>query len=401
MTRPVAYVLKVFPRLSETFILNEILELERQGTAVRIFSLRPGEDALHADVGRVRGRVRYVPQASWRSGWQLLPAHLRLAVATPRAYLPYLWASLRKRRAASFRHFAQAGYVADAIRRENVAHLHAHFASMAGSVALHAHRLSGTPYSITAHAKDIYLDGIEPADIARKLRPASFAVTVSDFNVRHLTPISDGTRLVRLYNGLDLHRFTFAPVTPQRPPLVLAVGRLVEKKGFDDLVAACAGLVAGGREIDCRIVGSGAMEAELRRRIRALGVEDTVRLTGPMGRDDLIALFRRASVLVAPCVVADDGDRDGLPTVLIEAMALGVPVISTDVTGIPELVVDGRTGLLVPQKDPAALAGAIVQVLDDPAAAVRRALAARARVEECFDIVVNVGQLRRLFGAAA
>lgn len=399
--RPVAYLLKVFPRLSETFILAEILELERQGTPVRIFSLRPGEQALHADVGRVRASVTYVPQATLSQAGPLAAAHLRCLLGSPRFYVRRLWHALRKGRAASFRHFLQAGFVAASLGREGIQHVHAHFASMSASVALHVHRLTGISYSVTAHAKDIYHEDVAASDLARKLRPASFAVTVSDFNHRHLTPLVGDTQLVRIYNGVDLERFPFAQPRTQDPPLVLAVGRLVEKKGFLDLIDACALVRLRGCAFRCLIVGSGTLEGELQNRIKTLAIDEVVQLPGPMSRDTLIELYRQASVVVAPCVVAQDGDRDGLPTVLIEAMALGVPVISTDVTGIPELVEHERTGLLVAQHDPEALADAVARILDDQHGAARRALAARARVEESFDLSRNVRRLRGLFASVA
>jgi glycosyltransferase involved in cell wall biosynthesis len=182
---------------------------------------------------------------------------------------------------------------------------------------------------------------------------------------------------------------------------VLAVGRLIEKKGFADLVRACELVRRRGRSFRCSIVGKGPLEGELKALVRELGLEDVVELTGPRPREQLLGLYRRASVFAAPCVVGSDGNRDGLPTVLVEAMALGVPVVSTDVTGIPELVEDGRTGLLVPQRDCEALAGALDRLLSDRRAAQELAAAARQRVEREFDLHVNVAQLRLLLEEAA
>jgi glycosyltransferase involved in cell wall biosynthesis len=205
------------------------------------------------------------------------------------------------------------------------------------------------------------------------------------------------SRVVRIYNGLDLDRFSRNVGARQDPPLVLAVGRLVEKKGFADLVRACGLLRRDGVRFRCRIVGKGELEGELRSLVQKLGLEDIVELGGPAGREELLALYPRASALVAPCLVGSDGNRDGLPTVLAEAMALGVPVVSTDVTGIPELVEDGRTGLLVPQHRPEALAASIQRILDDRAGAEQFVRAARKRVEREFDLRANVAELRSLF----
>lgn len=399
MTAPtIAYVLKMYPRFSETFILSEILELERQGVEVRIFSLKkPDDGRFHADLARVRASVTYLPESpllAWRA---YLRQHREVYGWCRGRYLRVLWHTLKRRRAGALKRLLQAGYIAPILRREGITHVHAHFASSATSVAHFLHRLAGTGYSFTAHAKDIYIDTVNADVLERKLRAARFAVTVSDYNREHLRGLAGGDRVVRIYNGLDLEQFRPNGTAPADPPLVLGVGRLVEKKGFADLIRACALLRAEGRRFQCWIVGKGPLEADLRRLIADLDLGDTVELAGPQPREALLRLYPRAAVVAAPCVIGADGNRDGLPTVLIEALALGVPVISTDVTGIPELVEDGQTGFLIPQHDPAALAGAIRRCLDDPAAARALARAGRERVEQQFDLRTNVAQLRELF----
>jgi glycosyltransferase involved in cell wall biosynthesis len=397
MTR-VAYILKMYPRFSETFILNELLELEHQGVELRVFSLkRPNDGIFHADVGHLRAPVDYLPRT--------LTGLIRVQAAAvrlwPRRYAGVLAAVLRSRRLSSLKHFLQAGAIAPVLHREGVRHVHAHFASGASSVALYVHRLTGASYSLTAHAKDIYLDSVRPADLARRMRDARFAVTVSDFNVRHLARHANGTRIVRIYNGLDLDRFVPNGTVRDRPPLVLAVGRLIEKKGFDDLVRACAVLAREGVDFRCVVVGKGRERGQLEALVNGLGIAERVALGGPLPREELLRLYPRASVFAAPCVVGSDGNRDGLPTVLVEAMALGVPVVATDVTGIPELVEDGVTGLLVRQRDPDGLAAGLRTLLVDAETAARLARRARWRVEERFDLRVNVAELRRLFVEAA
>jgi colanic acid/amylovoran biosynthesis glycosyltransferase len=387
----IAYVVKMFPRFSETFVLTELLELERQGVDLRIFSLKAPNDGIrHADVERLRASVVYLPESL--AG--LLGAQLAAVRAGGLSYLRLLARLLRRRRRASLKHFLQAGAISPQLG--GVEHVHAHFASGATSVAMYLRELTGATYSFTAHAKDIYLDSVREDDLRRKLARARFAVTVSDFNVRRLKPVADGTPVVRIYNGLDLS--LFAPVEHGRadPPLVLAVGRLIEKKGFDDLVRACAVLASAGTRFRCAIVGKGPDLIALRQLVSGLGLQRHVDLAGPLPREELLRLYPRATVFAAPCVVGADGNRDGLPTVLIEAMAMGVPVVATDVTGIPELVVDGDTGLLVPQRDPPKLAAALGRVLADDALGRRLARAGRAAVEERFDAHTNVGQLRRL-----
>jgi glycosyltransferase involved in cell wall biosynthesis len=393
----VAYVLKMYPRFSETFVLSELLELERQGVELRVFSLRKPDDGIfHADVARLRARVTYLPESPFLDPGPFVAAHRELYAADPRRYRRALGRALARRRRATLKQFLRAGYIAVRLRREGIGHVHAHFASGPAAVALHLHRLTGIPYSFTAHAKDIYLDAVDRAELAAKLRSARFAVTVSDYNRAHLARVADRARLVRIYNGLDLERFAPNGRAPDDPPLLVAVGRLIEKKGFADLVRACALLRDQGRRFRCRIVGKGPLERDLRGLVGALRLDGVVELAGPLPRDALLELYPRASALVAPCVVGSDGNRDGLPTVLVEAMALGVPVVATDVTSIPELVEDGVTGAVVPQRDPAALAAAIARVLDDRTRARALARVGRQRIESRFDLHANVAELRAL-----
>lgn len=393
----VAYLLKMYPRFSETFVLAELLELERQGLRLHVFSLKKPDDGIfHADVAKLRARVTYLPESPLLAPGVYAGAHRRLAASAPRRYASALATAVASRRRTAVKHFLQAGLIARMLPRLNVAHVHAHFASGPAAVALHLHRLTGISYSLTAHAKDIYIDGVDRTALAAKLDAARFAVTVSDYNRRHLAALTSPDRLVRIYNGVDLERFAPNGAQPDDPPLVLGVGRLIEKKGFADLVRACARLP---RRVRCVIVGKGPLEHELRALARGLNVD--VELAGPLPRERLLDLYRRAAVLVAPCVVGSDGNRDGLPTVLIEAMALRVPVVATDVTGIPELVEHEKTGLLVPEHDPEAIAGAIERILADRATAAALADAARERVEREFDLRRNAARLRALLEEAA
>jgi glycosyltransferase involved in cell wall biosynthesis len=385
----------MFPRFSETFILSEILELERQGMDLRIVSLKlPNDGRFHADVALVRAPVTYVPAVGWASARRYLARHWRVFGWDRRRYLGTLWRSLRRRRWGAVKRFLQAGYIAPDLRADGITHVHAHFASSATSVAWYLDALMDLGYSFTAHAKDIYIDGISRDVLRRKLDRARFAATVSDFNRVHLASIAPGADIVRVYNGIDLTRFVPNGTHPDPVPLVLGVGRLVEKKGFDVLVRACALLRDDGVRFRCAIVGTGEREASLRALIAEHDLGGLVDMPGPMPRETLVSLYPRASVVVAPCVIGTDGNRDGLPTVLIEAMALGVPVISTDVTGIPELVRHGTSGRIVPPNDPAALAGAIRAALDERPRSLEMAREGRRLVEAEFDLRRNVAGLR-------
>jgi len=392
----------MFPRFSETFILSEILELERQGMEVRIYSLKlPNDGRFHGDVARVKAPVTYVPSVVAANFRDFLTPHWRVFNWNRRRYLKTLWRTIRRRRWGAVKRFMQAAYLAPQLRDAGITHVHAHFASSATSVAHHLHHLIGLSYSFTAHAKDIYIDGVAEDVLRRKLDSARFIVTVSDYNRAHLASIAPHADIVRIYNGLDLQQFSLDGTHPDALPMVLAVGRLVEKKGFDILVRACAILNSQQVRFRCTIVGTGALEHPLRAMVDELELGDLIDLPGPMPREALITLYPRASVLVAPCVIGSDGNRDGLPTVLIEAMALGVPVISTDVTGIPELVQHGVTGRLAGQNDPGALAASIRASLEQRADSMEMAREGRRVVENRFDLRRNVTDLRTLLEKAS
>jgi glycosyltransferase involved in cell wall biosynthesis len=199
---------------------------------------------------------------------------------------------------------------------------------------------------------------------------------------------------------MDLTRLRFE--SPRsREPLVVSVGRLVEKKGFAHLIDACLLLHERGVTFRCVIVGEGELEARLRKQIASRGLEGVVEMVGPRPQEEVFRLVREAAAFAAPCVVGEDRNRDGLPTVLLEAMALGTPCVSTDVTGIPEVIRDGETGLLVPQGDAAALAQAVARLLGDGELRVALAGAARRLVEGEFDISKNSEQLRAVFAGAS
>ncbi len=401
----IGYVLKMYPRFSETFILNEILAHEAAGSELEIFSLRPPVDGrFHEALARVRAPVHYLK----------LP-HENLWALAERAAAPseadVFWATIQG--AAELPDFAtrlgvawgeqandvyQAIALARMVRARGIDHLHAHFGNLTTTVARLAAHFAGVTYSFTAHAKDLYHESVEPEDLRAKLTDAATVVTVSDYNVRFLQenygPAAE--RVERIYNGLDLQQYGYrAPL--DRPRDIIAVGRLVEKKGFDDLIDACTLLAQRGHDFRCRIIGMGPLEAELRARIARLGLEDRVELLGPRPQGEVRDLVQAAAVFAAPCVVGGDGNRDGLPTVLLEAMALGTPCVSTGVTGIPEVVRDGETGLLVDEHDPSTLAVAIERLLQDGALRVELAERARGLIEKDFDIVRNTAAMRELW----
>jgi glycosyltransferase involved in cell wall biosynthesis len=304
--------------------------------------------------------------------------------------------------------FLQAAVIADSVLDSpEVRHLHAHFCHGATTVTWLASLMTGLPFSFTAHAKDIYCESLNPAGLLRrKMRGARFVVTCTDANREHLLKIEPRAKVHCVYHGLNAE---FAGLVDQKTEWpskqgglrALGVGRLVEKKGFDVLVEAC-GILRGRRiPFEAVIVGEhGEHEPEIRRRIDALGLNDSIRLTGPMDQSKLYKEYLRAGVFCLPCRVLENGDRDGIPNVIMEAMACGLPVITTPVSGIPEIIKDGINGRLIPPDDPLALADALLRLDRDPRLAQSISRQARATVREQFDGERFAAQLAELFREA-
>ena len=381
------YVLKVYPRFSETFIVTEILAREALGDDLGIYALRPTTDSrFHPEIARVRARVTWVPRPLKASGlWELLTVSLpdtgtrsRLAEIMPAlAGLPG-------------DEVAQGVALAAAARADDVTHLHAHFASLAGRTAWIASRLTGIPYTVTTHAKDIYHRDVDPVWLRRVCSDADRVIAISRFNERHLraTLEGSGARISLRYNALELDRFPYRPPAPVGPGTALrvaAVGRLVPKKGFDVLLQALAALAGAGVPVTAVIAGEGELRDALTARARALGLTERVRLPGALTQSEVRALLRGSHVLAVPCVPAEDGNIDGLPTVVLEAMACGTPVVATDVTGVPEVVRDGETGILLPAGEPEALARALRDLASGLVDTAGLAARARALIEDEFD----------------
>ena len=390
----VGYVVKRFPRYSETFIVNEILAHEAAGLELSIFSLRPPNDTHFQDsLSRVRAPVCYLPAVGVKAleFWQ--------AVEGAAEVCPQLWNEFHRAIGEDAFDVYQALVLAREVAVRGIDHLHAHFATSPTNVARLGAFFAGVPYTFTAHAKDIFHESVLPADLLRKLSDATDVVTVSDYNVEFLRrsygPAAT-SRVQRVYNGLELGRFPYED--PRlREPTIVAVGRLVEKKGFSDLITACSFLAEWGRNFRCEIIGTGPLEQELADLIARHRLEGRVVLVGPRPRNEIIERVSRACVFAAPCVIASDGNRDGLPTALLEAMALGTPCVSTDVTGIPEVLRDGETGLVVRSGAPADLALSLARLLGDPELRVRLARAARRLIEGEFDVELNAARLREVF----
>jgi colanic acid/amylovoran biosynthesis glycosyltransferase len=400
----VGYVVKVFPRLSETFILNEILELERQGVEIDIFSLKsPTEPRYHGDLSRLRASITYLSPAEGSQPWRKIRSDCLTSDPDPFRVGESFLQATRLEDPTALRLFIQALILAGAVRSRGITHLHAHFATSATSVAMMAHKLASVTFSFTAHAKDIYHRDTDLGNLAAALEQAAFAVTVTDHNVATLSRITPAAygKLRRIYNGVSLDRLEPSSLEPAGPPVIISVGRLVEKKGFPYLIQACRLLKEKGCSFRCVIIGGGDREQELRKLIGQLDLGDEIDLTGALPHESVVAAIRESTVMALPCIVGEDGNRDALPTVLLEAMALGRPVVSTDLPGVTEIVDHETNGLMCPQRDAGALADALMRVLAEPGFAASLGRAARAKAEDQFSLSRNVAELASCFRQAA
>ena len=408
MTR-VAYVVRSWPRLSQTFIANEVLGVEALGVDLVIFAMvEPDEPLAAAQVADVRAPVRYLDAARRRPLLVRVAEHAQVAVAAPARYLATLALVGRGSHLAAgystasrWQCFAHAVHLAAAVRSARadgkpIDRIHAHFAHDPSLVALLAHRLTGVPFSLTAHARDLY--GIPSRALAARTDAAVDVVTCCRANVEYLHQ-SVGASALLVHHGVDLERYRPASNGSRaETPTIVSVGRLVEKKGFADLLAACALLRDDGHVFRCTIYGDGPLRDELRSMRDGLGLDGVVTLAGACPSAQLVPAFQGADVFVLAPVVGEDGDRDGVPNVLVEAMACGVPVVATGVGGIPELVVDGENGLLAPAHDPAGVARRVAALLGDPAQRERLGACGRSTVEARFDARVAARRMASLFG---
>jgi glycosyltransferase involved in cell wall biosynthesis len=400
----IAMIVTTWPRLSQTFVLREFLGLESIGVELRIFSIKvPPDEPVHADVGKVRASVTYL---AFRRRWKhIFSANLRLARQLRGRYFRTWLLGLRHIRYGNILHVVRqvlrAGYVADILRREPVTRIHAHFATAPASVAMFASELTGIPYTIAVHANDIFVKA-RGRLMGAKMQRAEAVVTNNEYNRQYLlSRFGAGldSRLQCVYNGLDLSQFKcqIPRAARQEPPLILSVGRMVEKKGFVDLLTAVKILRTRGREFQVEIIGSGPLKEQIGNQIDDLGLEDRVKLLGAKTQDFVRDAYQRATVFVLPCVVTPNGDRDGIPNVLYEAMASGLPVVSTPVSAIPELIDSRRNGILVDQRSPEMLADAIDKLLLDSDLCYRLARAARATIETRFTIDRTASELFSVF----
>lgn len=397
----VAYLLDIFPALSETFIINEIIELRRQGLDVAIFSLaKPKEDIIHEEAKELAKETFYAKNllspGKFRKALTYLYAHLYFLVVNPFRYLREFWFAFTH----GVKVFKPAAYYALVLRKLGIGHIHAHFAATASEYAMTISGISGIPYSFTPHAYDIFM---KPRLVKEKVAFADFVVSKTEYNKRFLEenyPGINGDKIHVVHYGMDLERFTPVryDVRGQLPFTILSVARLVEKKGHKYLLEACHILTKKGvSNFVCKIIGDGPLKRDLEGLALSFGLSENVEFIGALPSDKVLSILEGSDLFVLPCVVARDGDMDGMPNALIEAMALGKPVVSTYVSGIPELIKNG-CGILVPPEDSQALARALEEIfLMTPESRAAMGQKGYQIVEREFNLSKEVKKIRNLF----
>jgi len=401
--RRVVYIVRSWPRLSQTFIVNEVLALERRGVPLDIVSLvRSDETVVQPQVADVRAPISYLDEPEPRGR-----LHRSVFAAAPGRYLSALALVLRRPGLAAgygdcsaLECFNHAVWVAAHIRMTRATHVHAHFAHDPALVGMLAAWLAGVPFSFTGHARDLYQ--IPARSLAARAERATTLVTCCEANVSFIRDtVPGGTRIPVqvVHHGVDLDRFSpSAGRDNDGVPALMSVGRLVEKKGFDDLLRALARIDA---PFSLRIYGDGPLHDELVRLRDELGLADRVDFMGGRDSDEIVAALTGADAFVLTPTTTEDGDRDGIPNVLVEAMACGLPVVTTTAGGITELVDHGVNGLLSDPEDVVAIAGSIGEVLADPELRRRLGAAGRRAVEADYDVNVAAARLDAIYSPRA
>jgi glycosyltransferase involved in cell wall biosynthesis len=393
-----AVLVNEFPRLSETFVLGDLLGLEATGSRLHVFSLRrPGVELAHDAVEALRAPVEYLPEIKGRQLSLLVRAiQAALLIRDPGRFMRGL-AAIYASPDYSRPRLQQALLLARRLDQIGSPPLYVHFAHRPATVGRFAALLLGSPFAISAHAVDVWTTPVP--ELRAKFRDAELVLCCYEEARDYVRQIADGTTRVELApHGVVI------PLRPHReeqsPPVVLSVGRLVEKKGFDTLLRAARVMRDRGLEFQIRIAGDGPMWPNLQRLVNDLDLSGTVRFLGPLTAEELEPQYTHAAAFVLACQVGADGNRDGLPNTLLEAMARELPVVSTTLASVEEAVTDGEHGLLAPPRDHVALADALERLLSDRQLRAQLGAAARARVRERYDRNALASRVHTLLGSA-
>jgi glycosyltransferase involved in cell wall biosynthesis len=410
MAGPVIYLVRSWPRLSQTFVLNEVLALERRDVELAIFSLvRSGEVVVHPQVADVRAPVTYLDDE--HRAWVIAARrHATQLARAPIRYARALALSLREPaltggygECTAVEAFDMAVHVAHAARTmrsrgEGPVHVHAHFAHDPALVGMFVARLTALPFTFTAHARDLVQ--LLPAALAARARAANVIVTCCALNAAYLDGVLPRMRrppVSVIHHGVDLRQFApAAHHTGSGVPKLVSIGRLVEKKGFPDLLQALRLVRDTGRRFECQIYGDGPELDRLTSLRDSLGLDGDVHFRGAQDTDRIVRALRDADLFALTPRVAADGDRDGIPNVLVEAMSSGLPVVTTDAGGVGELMRSGQNGMLAPPGDPRVVATMLGELMDDAGRRRRLGAAARTTVEQEYDVDAAARELERL-----
>jgi len=411
----VAYLLRSFPRLSQTFILSEVLMLEAQGIGIRILGLAdPREPIVQPNVARLHAPITYLSELEPATRPQELLLHLYLFARRPFRYLRALgclFAGGKQHKSgysnySGWRCFTLAACAANQLYGQpggkRIHHIHAHFAHDPAFVALLVHLLTGVSYSFTAHARDLYQT--DHGSLIRRAAKATYVITCCRTNGEYLhatLPNRFRSRIRLIHHGVDSREFhsleSSVAEGAGKPPRVVAVARLVEKKGLADLILACDIAAKHGHEFTLFIYGEGPERGELSALIEALGLSGYVRLMGSCTQQELVSVYQHADIFALTPFVTDDGDRDGIPNALMEAMACSLPVLVTNAGGVSELVTHGANGLMSMPRDMNHIAEGLETLLQDGDLRTRLGAAARETVAEEFDAWDQAAELATIF----
>jgi colanic acid/amylovoran biosynthesis glycosyltransferase len=387
--RQLAYLFERFPAFTKTFCAREVAELYRQNYRVPVFSLRRPNDERPVNIPLDEVTIQYLPDSN-----------------SPFFKIPTRWAARRftdhwqKEVDSRDKHrFFEAIYLGNRLKRTGIKHLHVHFAGMAARTAWWLKKLFGIDYSFTGHANDIFVEKPDQRVPLKSLvADARFIVSVSDYGVNYLKsrfPVA-ANRIYRVYNGINLAQFI--PADPGVQPVrIISIGRLIPKKGYAELIEACGLLNKQGFDFRCTIIGGGPEHLPLRRLIEARCLDQMIELVGPKSQTEIVESLAQSQIFVFPARRDEAGDQDNLPTVLIEAMASGLPIVASSLAGIPEIITDQINGILVPQRDPEALASAIRNLLLDSKERQRLGASGLSTARAKFSLPATVQELIGIF----
>jgi len=403
--KTLAYILKGYPRISETFISNEILLLEKLGFKMHLFPMRqPRESFAHASVKEIKAEISYLPTELFENLPKLLIPNTLLAVKHPLRYLKTVRLAIQgrpKNKLATLKHLLQAGYMSHYHLTDdsNICHLHGHFAHSPTSVTRFAASFSGLPYSFTAHAKDIYTSNKEK--LRQRIEEAEFVVTCTKHNQEYLEELrgTGTTPIYCIYHGIDLSLFqnNIEQKNTENCHRIFTVARLTSKKGLPTIYRALSLLKEKGFSFTHTLIGDGDDRDVIVALIKTLGLENECKWLGTQTHEEVLKQFKKSDLFVLGCEIAPNGDRDGIPNVLVESLAMGVPALSPHISAIPEILINEKTGLTVNPKDPEAMALAMERLLTDEKLREHLIKSGKELVASKFDNKLLTHELAEIF----